>query len=46
MKKMPKLNVTPRFAAAFIAGIALAASAQARDLTVVSWGGAYQDAQK
>jgi putative spermidine/putrescine transport system substrate-binding protein len=46
MKKMPKLNVAPRFAAAFIAGIALAASAQARDLTVVSWGGAYQDAQK
>ena len=43
---MLKLNVAPGFAAAFIASIALAASAQARDLTVVSWGGAYQDAQK
>jgi putative spermidine/putrescine transport system substrate-binding protein len=28
------------------AAIALAGTAQARDLTVVSWGGAYQDAQK
>ena len=27
-------------------GVALATTAQARDLTVVSWGGAYQDAQK
>lgn len=27
-------------------GLSAAASAQARDLTVVSWGGAYQDAQK
>jgi putative spermidine/putrescine transport system substrate-binding protein len=30
--------------AAFAAGAAL--TAQARDLTVVSWGGAYQDAQR
>jgi putative spermidine/putrescine transport system substrate-binding protein len=28
------------------AAVALAPAAQARDLTVVSWGGAYQDAQK
>lgn len=34
------------FAAAFSASAALATVAQARDLTVVSWGGAYQDAQK
>ena len=34
------------FVATFTAGIALATVAQARDLTVVSWGGAYQDAQK
>jgi putative spermidine/putrescine transport system substrate-binding protein len=31
-------------AASIVAGIAFAA--QARDLTVVSWGGAYQDAQR
>src|SRR3954470_18866906 len=34
------------FAVALGAGTALAAVALARDLTVVSWGGAYQDAQK
>src|ERR1700748_1931517 len=34
------------FAAALSASAALATAAQARDLTVVSWGGAYQDAQK
>lgn len=34
------------FAAALSAGAALATAAEARDLTVVSWGGAYQDAQK
>lgn len=32
--------------ATLTAGIALASGAQARDLTVVSWGGAYQEAQK
>ncbi|GEO81245.1 ABC transporter substrate-binding protein [Pararhodospirillum oryzae] len=32
--------------AAFVAAAALTVAAQARDLTVVSWGGAYQDAQK
>ena len=31
---------------AAVSMIALATTAQARDLTVVSWGGAYQDAQK
>jgi len=34
------------FAVALSASAALATVAQARDLTVVSWGGAYQDAQK
>ena len=34
------------FAAAFSASAALVTVAEARDLTVVSWGGAYQDAQK
>ena len=34
------------FAAALTANAALATVALARDLTVVSWGGAYQDAQK
>lgn len=32
--------------ATFTAVVALATTAQARDLTVVSWGGAYQEAQK
>jgi putative spermidine/putrescine transport system substrate-binding protein len=36
---------TPLLLAA-VAALALAGSASARDLTVVSWGGAYQDAQK
>jgi len=43
---MAKLKVALGLAATFTAGIALATAAQARDLTVVSWGGAYQDAQK
>ena len=43
---MLKLKIALGFAATFTAGIALATTAQARDLTVVSWGGAYQDAQK
>lgn len=34
------------FVATLTAGIALTAAAHARDLTVVSWGGAYQDVQK
>jgi putative spermidine/putrescine transport system substrate-binding protein len=33
-------------ALALSAGVALASGAEARDLTAVSWGGAYQDAQK
>jgi len=33
-------------AATFMASVAIATAAQARDLTVVSWGGALQDAQK
>ena len=38
---------TSRFSSlAAAAALALATTAQARDLTVVSWGGAYQDAQK
>ena len=36
---------TPLLVAA-VAALAVAGSASARDLTVVSWGGAYQDAQK
>ena len=43
---MSKLNVALGFVATFTASVALATAAQARDLTVVSWGGAYQDAQK
>jgi len=43
---MLKLKVALGLAATFTAGIALATASQARDLTVVSWGGAYQDAQK
>jgi len=43
---MLKLMVPLGFATTFTAGIVLATAAQARDLTVVSWGGAYQDAQK
>src|SRR5260370_1426797 len=43
---MLKLKVALGFVVTFTAGIALATAAQARDLTIVSWGGAYQDAQK
>src|SRR5260370_10085733 len=43
---MPKLKIALGFAATFPAGMALATPTQARDLAVVSWGGAYQDAQK
>lgn len=43
---MPKLKIALGLAMTFTAGIALATTAQARDLAVVSWGGAYQDAQK
>jgi len=43
---MPKLKIALGFAATFTAGVVLATTAQARDLAVVSWGGAYQDAQK
>ena len=43
---MLKLKMALGFAATLTAGVALATAAQARDLTVVSWGGAYQDAQK
>ncbi|MBY6264963.1 ABC transporter substrate-binding protein [Azospirillum sp. 412522] len=43
---MSRLSITLGFAATLTAGIALASAAQARDLTVVSWGGAYQDIQK
>src|SRR6266851_1665838 len=46
MKTMPKLKIALGFAATFTAGVVLATTAQARDLAVVSWGGAYQDAQK
>lgn len=43
MKSMTKAAVV---AAAVAAVVSTAGAAQARDLTVVSWGGAYQDAQK
>jgi putative spermidine/putrescine transport system substrate-binding protein len=43
---MLKLKIALGFAATFTAGVVLATTAQARDLAVVSWGGAYQDAQK
>ena len=43
---MPKLKIALGFATTFTAGVVLATTAQARDLAVVSWGGAYQDAQK
>src|SRR3982751_4420424 len=43
---MPNFKIALGLAATFTAGIALATAAQARDLSVVSWGGAYQDAQK
>ena len=43
---MLKLKIALGFVATITAGIVLATAAQARDLTVVSWGGAYQDAQK
>src|SRR2546423_15364741 len=43
---MLKRKIVLGFAAALTASAALATVAQARDLAVVSWGGAYQDAQK
>lgn len=43
---MSKIKVALGFAATFTALTALASAASARDLTVVSWGGAYQDVQK
>src|SRR3979411_2346137 len=43
---MPKLKIQLGCAATVAAGVVLATTAQARDLAVVSWGGAYQDAQK
>src|SRR3981189_1542799 len=43
---MLNLKIALGFAATLTAGIALATTAHARDLAVVSWGGAYQDAQK
>ena len=43
---MPNFKIALGLAATFTAGIALATPTQARDLAVVSWGGAYQDAQK
>ena len=43
---MLKRKTVLGFAVALTASAALATVAQARDLTVVSWGGAYQDAQK
>ena len=39
-------KLTTGIAVTFVAGLTLTAAAQARDLTVVSWGGAIQDAQK
>lgn len=42
IKRIPAIAV----AGATALGLVLSASAEARDLTVVSWGGAYQDAQK
>ncbi|MBP2299141.1 ABC transporter substrate-binding protein [Azospirillum picis] len=43
---MSKFKVALGFVATFTAVSALASVASARDLTVVSWGGAYQDVQK
>ena len=43
---MSKIKVALGFAATFTALTALASAASARDLTVVSWGGAYQEVQK
>src|SRR3569623_1835754 len=43
---MKRNTIALGFAAAFGISAALMTVAQARDLTVVSWGGAYQDAQK
>lgn len=43
---MLKIKVALGFAATFTALTALSSAASARDLTVVSWGGAYQDVQK
>lgn len=43
---MSKFRVALGFVATFTAITALAPAASARDLTVVSWGGAYQDVQK
>jgi putative spermidine/putrescine transport system substrate-binding protein len=38
--------MSSRMALALIGGLALAGAAEAQQLTVVSWGGAYQDAQR
>src|SRR3569623_1849523 len=43
---MKRNTIALGFAAAFGISAALMTVAQARDLTVVSWGGAYQEAQK
>ncbi|PWC37457.1 ABC transporter substrate-binding protein [Azospirillum sp. TSO35-2] len=43
---MSKFRMALGFVATFTAITALASAASARDLTVVSWGGAYQDVQK
>lgn len=43
---MSKFKLAIGLAATFTASMALATAVQARDLTVVSWGGALQDAQK
>ncbi len=43
---MSKFSLALGFVATFTAVAALAPVADARDLTVVSWGGAYQDVQK
>ena len=43
---MLSYKTTLGFAATFVASITLATTAQARDLNVVSWGGALQDAQR
>lgn len=40
------MNLRNTLAGAFVAALGLASAADARDLTIVSWGGAYQDAQR
>jgi putative spermidine/putrescine transport system substrate-binding protein len=46
MKKLVSKRSLLLAAGALVGGLAMAGAATARDLTVVSWGGAYQDAQK